>query len=949
MKKILKIFAGVVAGFIALIIAAMILVPVIFKKQIKEVVVRQINEMVNAKVAIGDYSLGFFRNFPNLAFSLKDVYVTGINRFEGDTLAGFRSFSMVFNLKSIFGDEGYEVKSIIVDRPVIYGIVLSDGTANWDIMKPSDTAEEAAAASEVAEAGASEGEMKLLLRKFLVNKGNIFYNDAEMNMSAELRDLNFSLSGDMTESETDLLMALQVAGVDVVYEGIRYLRNAVVDSKISLFANLDDWKFTFRDNHFTINDLILNFAGDVVMPGDDIYTDITFSAPKSGFKSLLSMVPAVYMADFEGLRADGTFELSGTVKGTYSDADSTLPNAVIRLAVRNGVVSYPDLPEKITAINMDLNIDFNGADMDRTIVDMPRFHFELAGNPFDIAMNIRTPMSDPEIKGTAAGRIDFGSLADAIPLDDIKLQGLLETSLSMAGKMSMIEQERYQDFHAAGSMTLGNFVVEMTDMPEVKIERAVFDFNPGTAELRECSIIVGKSSDFSLTGSLANYIPYIFSDGTIKGNMTLGSRMIDLDEIMAAMPDTEEEDTTALALIRVPENIDFTFKAAIEKLIYGSIKPENIRGNLVVRDGMLRVNDTGMEILGGRISMNALYDTRDSLKPLMSADMSVTNMLVKAAFETFNSVQQLAPAAKGIDGAISLNLKFESLLGSDMMPVLNTVFGEGILTSNELQLVDMPTFNKMREVLKVGEKYTNTLRDLRASFRVHDGRVFVTPFDTRLGNLRMNISGDQGFDQTLNYFIRTELPRADLGSAANELTESLVAQASRLGVAYAPADIIKVNLKIGGTALRPDVSPDFSGIGTGAASAVSALKEQVREEATQAVREVVTDATDRARAEAEAQADRIMKEAEAKAQAIREEAARAAEKLRAEAEEQAQRIIKESEGRNNLVRAAAARSADAVRNEANRKADQLVKEADMQAQKLIDEAAARREELLKKI
>lgn len=347
--------------------------------------------------------------------------------------------------------------------------------------------------------------------------------------------------------------------------------------------------------------------------------------------------------------------------------------------------------------------------------------------------------------------------------------------------------------------------------------------------------------------------------------------------------------------------------------------------------------------------MNALYDTRDSLKPLMSADMSVTNMLVKAAFETFNSVQQLAPAAKGIDGAISLNLKFESLLGSDMMPVLNTVFGEGILTSNELQLVDMPTFNKMREVLKVGEKYTNTLRDLRASFRVHDGRVFVTPFDTRLGNLRMNISGDQGFDQTLNYFIRTEIPRADLGSAANELTESLVAQASRLGVAYAPADIIKVNLKIGGTALRPDVSPDFSGIGTGAASAVSALKEQVREEATQAVREVVTDATDRARAEAEAQADRIMKEAEAKAQAIREEAARAAEKLRAEAEEQAQRIIKESEGRNNLVRAAAARSADAVRNEANRKADQLVKEADVQAQKLIDEAAARREELLKKI
>ncbi len=949
MKKLLKISAGIVSAIIVLFIAAMILIPVLFKKQIREMVVNQINETVNAKVEIGDYSLGFFKNFPNLSFSLKDVYVTGIDSFEGDTLAGFRSFSVVFNLRSIFGSEGYEVKSIIVNSPVVYGIVLSDGTVNWDIMKPSDVAEEPAEALEVAEAVPSEGGMRLLLRKFQVSNGNIFYNDAAMNMSAELRDLNFSLSGDMTASETDLMMALQIAGVDVLYDGAGYLRNAVVDSKINIYANLDEWKFAFRDNHFAINDLLLNFAGDVIMPGEDIYTDITFSTPKTGFKSLLSMIPAIYMTDFEGLRADGTFEFGGTLKGTYSDADSTMPDAAIKLAVRDGVVSYPDLPERITAINMDLKVDFNGTDMDKTIVDMPGFSFELAGNPFEMAMNITTPMSDPAIKGTAAGKIDFGSLANAIPLDDMELKGFLETSVSMAGKMSMIEQERYEDFHAEGSMTLGNFVVELSDMPAVKIDRAVFDFSPASADLRECSILVGENSDFSLAGSLSNYIPYLFSDGTVKGNLTLGSRMIDLDEIMASLPESEEEDTAELVLIRVPGNIDFTFRATVDKLVYGTIKPENIRGNLVVREGTLTVSETGMDILGGEINMDALYDTRDSLKPLMSAEMSVSNMLVKTAFETFNSVQQLAPAAKGIDGSINLNLKFESLLGSDMMPVLNTVFGEGILTSKELQFIDMPTFNKMREVIKVGEGYTNTLRDLRASFRIRDGRVILTPFDTRIGNIKMNIAGDQGFDQTLNYYIKTEIPRAELGSAANELAENLVSQASRLGIAYTPSDIIRLNLKVGGTALRPEISPDFTGTGATASTAISALKEQAKEEVTETVREAVTEVTDKARAEAEAQAEKIMKEAEVKAQAIRDEAARAAEKLKAEAEVQAQRIIKEAEGKNAILRAAASRSADALRDEANRKADQLVAEADVQAQKLLDEAAARREELLKKI
>lgn len=948
MKKVAKFTAKFVLGLIALVLAAMILIPVLFKSKIREVVVNQVNSMVNARVEIGDYSLGFFRNFPNLAFSLNEVYVIGNDRFEGDTLAGFKSFSVVFNLASIFGKGGYEVKSIIVETPVVNGVVLADGTANWDIMKPSEDQPE----EEVAAEEQGESSMRLLLRRFAINNGIIRYTDEEMKMSATLNNLNFSLSGDMTESETDLNMVLDIAGVDVIYDDIRYLREAVVSSEVGLFADLDAFRFTFRDNHFTVNDLTLNFTGEVAMPGDDIFTDITFSTPGTGFKSLLSMVPAVYMTGYEGLRADGTFGLNGTVKGTYSEADSTYPDAVLNLNVRDGAISYPDLPEKISAIKLDLNIDFNGTDMDKTIVGMPLFHFELAGNPFDMTANISTPMSDPEVRGTARGKIDFSSLANAIPLEDMKLGGVLETSLSMAGKMSMIEQERYQDFHAEGTMGLSGFMVEMAGMPEVSISRALFSFTPAAAELSECNIQVGKNSDFSIKGSLSDYIPYLFSDGTVKGTLTLGSRLIDLDEIMAAMPEEEEvvEDTAALALIRVPENIDFTFAAAIERLVYGTIKPTGIKGNLVVRDGMLRIYDTGMEILGGRIGMNALYDTRDSLKPLMSADMTVSNMLVKSAFETFNSVQKLAPAGKGIEGAFNLNLKFESLLGNDMMPVLNTINGEGVLNSSQLQLVDAPTFTKMKEVLKLGDKYSNTFRDVRVSFRVKEGRVYLSPFDTRLGNIKMNVSGDQGFDQTINYFIKTEIPRAELGSAANELIDNLASQASKLGLAYNPSDVIKVNLKVGGTVLKPDISPDFGGgTGTGTSSVVSALKEQAVTAVKEEVKEVIDVAADKARAEVEAQAAKLMQEAEVKAQMLRDEAALAAEKIRTEAEAQAQKLIKEAEGKNALAKTAAARTADALRREADKRAKQVVSEADQQAQKLVDEAAAKRDELLKKL
>jgi hypothetical protein len=921
MKKIFKLSGKILLGLIVLILAAMVLIPIIFKKQIKEVVVTQVNSMVNARVDIGDFSLGFFKNFPNLAFSLNDVSVSGVDQFEGDTLAAFNSFSVVFNLKSIFSDNGYEVKSIIVDNPRVKAVVLADGSANWDIMKESETE-----AAEVTADTSDEpsGEMKLLLRKFLVNNGTVVYNDASLNMSAVLEQLNFTLSGDLTETTTDLLLTLKIGGADVVYDGVRYLNNTVIDSKMNLYADLANMEFTFLDNFFSVNDLILNFAGSVSMPGEDIYTNLTFSTAQTAFKSLMSMIPAVYMTGYEGLWADGTFGMSGTVNGTYSETDSTLPDANININVRDGLISYPDLPEKISAIKVDLNIGFNGTDMDKTVVDLSAFHFEVAGNPFDMTMLLKSPVSDPYVKASAEGTIDFGSLAKAIPLEDMSITGILEASLDMAGRMSMIEEERYQDFHAAGTMAVSGFKVIMADMPEVTVSKAALSFNPQFADLTDCNILVGKNSDFRLNGQLANYIPYLFSDGVIKGSLNLNSSMVDADEIMASMgEDTEPEDTTALAIIVIPANI-------------------------VVRDGMLRVYDTGMDMIGGKMAMNALYDTRDTLKPVMTADMSVTNILVKEAFTTFNTIQKLAPAADGIEGAVSMTLKFESLLGSDMMPVMNSLKGEGILTSDELQIVNSPTFEKIGNVLKLNDKYSNTFKDIRISFRVLDGRVYVTPFDTKMGNIKMNVSGDQGFDQTLNYFLKTEIPRAELGSAVNDLVDNLSAQASSLGLSYKPSDVIKVNLKVGGTATKPEISPDFGGSGSAGSSAISNLTEQAKEQVKEAVKETIDDAKAKANAEVQAQADKIMKEAETQAQNIRDEAARAAEKLKAEAEVQAQNLIKEAEGKNMLAKAAAAKGADVIRKEADKKAAQLIAQADVQAQKLLTEAAVKRDELLKK-
>ncbi len=83
----------------------------VFKDKIRTKVEQVINESINAKVGFGDYKLGFFRNFPNLTFSLENLSVVGIEKFENDTLASSKSLNLVFNLSSLFKKSGYEIKS----------------------------------------------------------------------------------------------------------------------------------------------------------------------------------------------------------------------------------------------------------------------------------------------------------------------------------------------------------------------------------------------------------------------------------------------------------------------------------------------------------------------------------------------------------------------------------------------------------------------------------------------------------------------------------------------------------------------------------------------------------------------------------------------------------------------------------------------------------------------
>lgn len=943
MKKVIKWFVRIILIFIALIIVASIVIPMVFKEEMLAKAKQEINKNVNAKVEFSDFKISFLRSFPDLSIGMYDLSVVGVDKFDQDTLMYFESFNVEVNLLSAIKKD-IKINGVVLKRPIINAVVLQDSSANWDIAMPSEEVQDTVVEELESE---SADEMTLdyraKLKKFQIKDAVIKYRDSVSGIEASLENLNFLLKGDFGLDYSDLSINTSIDKINVQMGAVRYLKNTYFGFDAIIGANLKDMIFTFKDNAFRLNDIELGFDGKVEMPGNDINVDVEFGTKKTSFKSLLSMVPAIYMEGFEELKTDGNLTLRGDVKGVYND--SQMPSANLQLIVENARIQYPDLPKSIENIGIDVKVFYDGVVNDNTTVDLNKFHMELANNPFDIHLHIKTPFSDPNLKAGFKGHIILSSLSDALPLEDMSLQGDITADVVMDGNLSSIEKEQYDEFKADGSLKVKDFIFASKDLPaDFKIIETEFNFTPKFLELKSFKSEIGES-DFQLVGRIENYIAYALSDGTVKGDFKFTSSNLNANEFMTDDSGTEQTvevqesdlpvDTVAkpMAVVEIPKNIDFRLVSKLDHIIYDKMDINNLNGVFLVKDQKLVMDNLNMQILDGKIGIDGEYNTQDINKPKVDMVLDIQDVEIESALSSFSMLESIAPVLKHCKGKVSIKFDYTSLLGSDMSPVLNSIDGYGKLQSKSIQVVDSKTLDQITSFIKMGEGKNNEFKDINISFTVKDGRINVKPFDVNLSDVKMTVGGSHGIDQTMDYAIALNVPRKYFGSAANEALEGLLEKAKDSGVKLDVSETIKVKAKVIGTTTDPKISfnmKDDSG------DAEASLKEGLKKKAE-----------DEARKELEAEAQKIIDDAEKEAAKLKKEAREQADELLKQGNEEADRLVKKASKEGALAKIAAEKAAKEVKKEAKKKADKLVLEADKKADSIVEQARVKADNIKK--
>ncbi len=964
MKKFL-IIIGVV--FVVLI-TAIIVLPIIFKDDIRKALDDTMAENLNAKVYydIDGFSISLIKNFPDLTVSMSDFGVAGIDDFENDTLVAVEEFLVTVDLMSAISGDQIIVKEILLDEPQIRVLVLEDGRANYDIAKESEEVTEEPDNVEEKETPTSEdGEVNVGIEKWLIRNADLAYIDQSMNFYTNIKGLTHQGSGDFTLDVFDLTTKTTVESASLGFEAVEYVSNKSLALDITLNMNLTEMKFTFKENSIAVNNFAMQADGFVSMPGEDINMDITFGGKDISLKSILSLIPGVYQEYLDGVTAGGAINFGGYVKGTFNEI--SMPKVAANLSVSDGSVSYADFNIPIENINIETNFDYPSADLRETSFNVNRFSMLVDGESVEAYLkfkNLENYQWDLGFEGNA----DLEKITKVVPLEGMTLLGKINAKLNTAGQMSDVEAERYDQLPTTGSMTILDFLFKSEEyLPQgFGISRANLTFDPQEINLTEFTAKSGNS-DFSMDGQVSNYIGFALDENEMLiGRLNFNSTLIDINELMpeeSMEEEAETEETQAegaedptmeepLEVVKIPENIDFTLVSSIEKIAYSNMPITNFKGKVLIKDGSIILDKNSFNLLDGTFELTGSYVTKDLEKPTYDLGFKIKDLSIGSAFQTFETVQSYVPIAKQVSGKFSTDFKVNGLLGEDMMPILDEVNLRGLVDVAQATLEKGEFMQKLSSVaaLKTGASAQSSdnisLKDVLIKTEIKDGRMFVEPFELNVKGQKAVLGGNNTLDGKLNYsMLLKEIPTGAVGDALNSAISSFTGGKKLI------ADKIDLDLGIGGTYDDPQVSLLGSSKSSGSSEASASFKEQIsaqvdeqKAKAEAELEKKKAEAEAKAKAELEKQKaeqrEKIISQAQAQADQIRAQGKASAKKVKEEGYAAADKLIKDA-GSNPIKKRVAQEAAKKLRSETDKKAQQIEAEANQKADKLISEAKAK--------
>ena len=823
LKKVLKISAIVIVVFVAALFA----IPYFFKDQIKAKIAEAINESVDAKVSFKDADLSLFKNFPNATVGIEKLVIINKAPFEGDTLVSLGELNLKMSVKELFKgkEEPLSIQGISSTNGLVNIIFNKDGVGNFDIALKDKKEEKKDEESKP---------LSLKIQNYKIENFTFRYIDQGSKIKMVIDSLNHEGTGDFTNSKLDLTTK-STAKVSLDMDKMNYMKNVKLTLDAVLGIDLDQSKYTFKENKALINQLPLEFDGFIQMAENKQIYDLKFKTPTSSFTNFLGLIPSAYASSLDGVKTTGDFTVNGFAKGELTE--TTVPKFNIEIASNNASFQYPNLPKSVQNIVIDTKIINETGILNDTYVNLDKLSFRIDQDVFNAKANIKNITVNPIVDAALKGTINLANLSKAYPIKmDKPLAGILKADVTTNFDMASVEKSQYQNIKNAGTMSLSGFKYTDENNKSMNISTALVEFNPSKINLKQFDATTGKS-DISINGVLENFYGFMFKKQELRGNFNMSSNQLAVDDFMTAGEPAKEETKTAAKpaeAMKIPAFLNCTLNAKATTVLYDNLKLKDVSGRLLIKDEKATLENFKTNIFGGSIGLSGAVSTKEKV-PTFDMNLGFNQVDIAQTFTQLDMMKKIAPIAGIINGKLNSTIKLNGNLDAkELTPDLKSISGDliGQLLSTTVNSSNSTLLTALSSNVKFVDLNKVNLNDIKAALTFDNGKVNIKPFDIKYQDIKVTVGGTHGFDQTMNYSLKFDVPAKYLGTEANNLIAKLSpADAAKL-------DNIPINASLTGNFSNPKISTDMK---TAVSNLTTQLVNQQKEKLTQKGTAALTD------------------------------------------------------------------------------------------------------------
>ena len=456
-------------------------------------------------------------------------------------------------------------------------------------------------------------------------------------------------------------------------------------------------------------------------------------------------------------------------KGLFDQKKGFFPVTNAKIELKEGYLKTKFYPNPITNIQLIATVSNTKGTFDDLKVITKPAQFTFEGNPIFIdadLSNFKNLTYDIKAKGI----LDIAKIYKVFAQEGLNVQGFIKADLHLKGNQSDAEKGRYSKLHNSGTLEIRNINVITQYLPKnFLIKQGIFKFNQDKMNFKTFLASYGQS-DFKMNGYFQNVFNFMASkNGVLRGAFSFNSNFINADEFMSTtnnlVPTTVTEKTSSSkvnvvskGVIVIPPNLDLYLQGNAQKIDFNGLTLKEAKGALKLKNGLLTIQNTGFDLIGCKVTMDATYQNLTLKKALFDYHIKASEFDIKRAYNEVKLFREMASAAEKAQGIISLDYNLKGRLNENMEPVFPSLVGNGIISVKNIKFYGLKMFNAVasktnHEGLKDPE--VNKI-DIKSSIK--NNIITLERFKFKFAGFRPRIEGTTSLDGKLNIKMRLGLP-----------------------------------------------------------------------------------------------------------------------------------------------------------------------------------------------